>query len=368
MSGFLRGWLRRRAAGDGLRLRQRLRRHRRLAPRLRAGDADLAGAGLFPQGQDRPRRLRDDTELEHLHWATTRRPDYPQLYVLAMDHRSQFEDLARDLGADEARIEGFKALALAAVHKVAAGDPSFGLLLDGRFGQRGLEAAADYPYWLGRPIERPGSRPLEFEGRPRCSSELARMAAAPGGQVPGPLPSGRRREPEVAPATQLIRLADACRQTRHEFLLEIIASRAGPVDATTVRRAMEQIYALGVRPDWWKLEPAADPAAWVSIARTIQARDPLCRGVVLLGQSAQEEALVAAFQAAAGVDIVKGFAVGRTIFAEPARLWLTGAIDDAEATAGSPAISRGWSRPGAPPGPRRSRARRRNSRWPPHSD
>jgi 5-dehydro-2-deoxygluconokinase len=94
---------------------------------------------------------------------------------------------------------------------------------------------------------------------------------------------------------------------------------------------MSQIYGLGVRPDWWKLEPNPEPAAWAAIAETIEKHDPLCRGVVLLGQSAQAEALAAAFNAAARFDIVRGFAVGRTIFEDPARLWLTGAIDDAEA-------------------------------------
>ncbi len=34
---------------------------------------------------------------------------------------------------------------------------------------------------------------------------------------------------------------------------------------------------------------------------------------------------------AAGFDLVKGFAVGRTIFGEAARQWLSGQIDDAAA-------------------------------------
>ncbi len=40
---------------------------------------------------------------------------------------------------------------------------------------------------------------------------------------------------------------------------------------------------------------------------------------------------------AAGFDLVKGFAVGRTIFAEAARKWLSGTIDDAQAIAEWPA-------------------------------
>src|SRR3546814_1756387 len=47
------------------------------------------------------------------------------------------------------------------------------LLLDGRHGMRALEAAADHPYWIGRPIEMPGSRPLDFESSPDVATELA---------------------------------------------------------------------------------------------------------------------------------------------------------------------------------------------------
>jgi 5-dehydro-2-deoxygluconokinase len=139
---------------------------------------------------------------------------------------------------------------------------------------------------------------------------------------------GDNAELKARQERQLVRLFDACRKTRHELLLEIIAAPHGPVDATTIAHAMSRLYDLGIRPDWWKLEPNPDPAAWRAIAGTIQGRDPPCRGVVLLGQSAQTETLVAAFKAAAPFRIVKGFAVGRTIFAEPARAWLTGAIDD----------------------------------------
>src|SRR3546814_15959624 len=47
------------------------------------------------------------------------------------------------------------------------------LLLDGRHGMRALEAAADHPYWIGRPIEMHGSRPLDFESSPDVATELA---------------------------------------------------------------------------------------------------------------------------------------------------------------------------------------------------
>jgi 5-dehydro-2-deoxygluconokinase len=285
----------------------------------------------FLTGSPRPHRLREDAALEHLHWATTRRPDYPELFVLAIDHRSQFADLAAELGVDEAQIEGFKSLALAAVDRVAGGDPAFGLLLDGRFGARALEQAADNPYWIGRPIEVPGSRPLEFEGGANVAATLREWPLRQTVKCLVLYHPDDDAELKGRQERQLVRLFDACRKTRHEFLLEVIATPNGLVDATTVARVMSRIYDLGIRPDWWKLEPNADPAAWRAIAGTIQGHDPMCRGVVLLGLAAQTEALAAAFRAATPFKIVKGFAVGRTIFAEPARAWLTGAIDDAQA-------------------------------------
>ncbi|HZC15479.1 MAG TPA: 5-dehydro-2-deoxygluconokinase [Caulobacteraceae bacterium] len=331
MSGFLRGWLRDQslsvccdyanACGAMVVSRHGCAPAMPTWPELDA----------FLTGGSRPHRLREDEALEHLHWATTRRPDYPELFVLAMDHRSQFADLAAELGVSETRIEGFKALALAAVDHVAGDDPHFGLLLDGRFGARALEQAVDHPYWIGRPIEVPGSRPLDFEGGPDVAATLREWPLRQTVKCLVLYHPDDEEDPRARQERQLLRLFDACRKTRRELLLEIITPRGMAADASTVARAMSRIYDLGVRPDWWKLEPNADPAAWRAVAATLEARDPLCRGVVLLGQSAHAEVLVAAFKAAAAFDMIKGFAVGRTLFAEPARAWLTGAIDDAEA-------------------------------------
>lgn len=283
---------------------------------------------VFLQEKQRPFRLRDDAELEHVHWAETRIGRWDELTVLAMDHRSQFLAICEAVGADPARIIAFKALALKAVDRLAKGDPRFGILLDGRFGMRGLEAAADRPYWIGRPIELPGSCPLEFESSADVATEIATW---PANHVikclvfyhPDDAQDLRERQER-----QLLRLEDAARKTRHELLVEIIASRNGAIDEGTVSRVMQRFYDLGMKPDWWKLEPNDSAAAWANIERTIARNDPRCRGVVLLGLSAPEDELIASFDAAASTPIVKGFAVGRTIFADAATQWLAGKIDD----------------------------------------
>jgi 5-dehydro-2-deoxygluconokinase len=54
---------------------------------------------------------------------------------------------------------------------------------------------------------------------------------------------------------------------------------------------------------------------------------------VLLGLEAPADELLKGFEATLAAPSVKGFAVGRTIFAEAARGWLSGKINDEQAVA-----------------------------------
>ncbi|HEY1313473.1 MAG TPA: 5-dehydro-2-deoxygluconokinase [Steroidobacteraceae bacterium] len=281
------------------------------------------------------RRAKHPTEssigyLDQVHWASTRRREYPELTVFAIDHRSQFEELAEPSGPHGERIGRFKTLGLQALDRVARRDPRFGVLLDGRYGFDALSQAADMPYWIGRPIEVPKSRPLEFEGSADVATEIATW---PLNQVvkclviyhPDDAAELRERQER-----QLLRLFDACRKTRHELLLEIIAPAGTRADARTTARAIEEIYARGIYPDWWKLAPGSK-AHWQAIEETIMREDPRCRGVVLLGLGASAADLSAAFATAAPFAIVKGFAIGRSVFQDTARAWFANSLSDGDA-------------------------------------
>ena len=329
MAGFLRGWLR----GESIELCCTYANACGAIVVSRHGCAPAEPSWeeleTFLGRGDWPRRLRDSALLEQAHWSTNRHPAYPDLNVLAIDHRSQFAELVEALGTENLdRVPRFKELALRALERVACENHGFGLLADGRYGARALEAAADTPYWIGRPIELPGSRPLQFEGGREAATILADW---PIDHVVKCLvfyhPDDDRALRETQDS-QILRLFEACRQTRHELLLEVIASKHGPVTIDTVAGLVEHFYELGVFPDWWKLEPAAEPAAWAAVEAVIGKHDPYCRGVVLLGLAATQDALLTSFAAAATSPLVKGFAVGRTIWAEPAENWLKGRIDD----------------------------------------
>jgi 5-dehydro-2-deoxygluconokinase len=131
----------------------------------------------------------------------------------------------------------------------------------------------------------------------------------------------------------VLRLFHACRRNRLEMLLEIIPSKVAPVNDDTSALVIQRFYDLGIYPDWWKLEPFATDAAYEKACATITRNDPHTRGVVVLGLDAAEDALSASLAIAARHDLVKGFAVGRTIFADAARAWLAGTMTDHEAIA-----------------------------------
>jgi len=275
--------------------------------------------------------LRKDPDLEHIHWATTRGGQWPVMRVFAFDHRAQFEEMAREAGAPMARIGAFKQLCLAAVQQVAGGKAGYGILCDGRLGRDALYAAAGTGLWIGRPVETPGSRPLHLEIGPDYGSDLAEW---PREQVVKVLCAYHPADPPALRAEQeavLTRLSHATRTAGLELLLEIIPPKGLASDDGLIPAILNRIYDLGIRPDWWKLAPLETAAGWAAVAGVIESRDPWCRGVVILGLDAPTEELEAAFAVAAGCRWVKGFAVGRTIFAEPARLWLRGTIDDSAA-------------------------------------
>lgn len=280
------------------------------------------------------RALRKDAELNHIHWATNRRREIPSLMALAIDHRSQLEELAGRDPARIARIPAFKTLAVKAAAQIAGGRPGFGMLLDDKYGRDAMFAAgAEKDFWVGRPIELPGSRPLQFE----FSQDLgSRLIDWPVDHCIKVLCFYHPDDPTELKNTQIEKLRsayEAARKIGRDLLVEIIAGKHGTLADDTVSRAMTEIYDQGIKPDWWKLEPQASRAAWAAIDTVIETRDPYCRGVVLLGLEASHEALEAGFAAARASRTVKGFAVGRTIFADAAKNWLDGSISDEDAVA-----------------------------------
>ncbi|MGI0115422.1 bifunctional 5-dehydro-2-deoxygluconokinase/5-dehydro-2-deoxyphosphogluconate aldolase [Zooshikella sp. RANM57] len=268
-----------------------------------------------------------DRQLDYLHRVTTRRVyQDDEVCALALDHRRQFVAMAHETGADLNRLPELKQLLVQAVAQGAAGADLVrpATLLDSTYGQQALLHISGQDWWVARPVEQPGSRPLVFE---RGNALLAQLQHWPLEHIVKclvyyhPEDSSALR---LAQEQQLLSLYQVCQQTGHELLVEVVPPG---LDASleTVSLTLQRFYNLGIYPDWWKL-PALSASSWQQVATLISERAPHCRGVVMLGLEAPIAELLSGFASAAQFSIVKGFAVGRSVFGQPCRQWLAGKI------------------------------------------
>ena len=285
---------------------------------------------FFERGIVRP-DLRNDVDLEQVHWATNRAGDWTSVKIFAFDHRVQLEEME---GYTLEKGSAFKELCLDAALRVQDGRPGFGILCDNRIGRSALHKASGTGLWIGRPTELPGSRPIEFE--PELGDDLGGLREWAKENVVKLLVFCHPDDAEKTAGMQVARvkrLFTAARRNNLEFLLEIIPSKVGPVDDETSATLIQTFYDAGVYPDWWKLEPFRTRSAWHNAVDAIERNDPRTRGIVVLGLDAPEAELAESFRLAASFPLVRGFAVGRTVFGQVARDWMAGRIVDADAVA-----------------------------------
>lgn len=333
ISGFLRGWLNEEGYEQALRYANAcgalvVSRHGCTPAMPTAPELDyyLANSDNIP-------RPDEDRELQYLHRVTTWPKQWSDVYIHAFDHRKQLEQMADECGADDTRINYLKELLLQATRHVIDArqlQDSSGILCDDRYGQSVLNAASGSDLWIGRPVELPGSRPIQFEG---AASIGSRLKSWPAEHIVKCLVFYSIADDETLRAQQDERITElyhSCCESGHQLLLEIIPPASDTLETgESVYRSIEHLLALNIRPDWWKI-PCVPREQAQKINTLIKAKTPYCCGIVVLGLDAPSAELAEGFAAFKGLSLVKGFAVGRTIFSAPARRWLARQCDDAQ--------------------------------------
>lgn len=271
-----------------------------------------------------------DSRLNHLHRVTTRKQQWDNVCIFAFDHRLQLEEMAKKCGADLHRIPELKKLLLKAAEQTAAeegiANGQAGILADTTYGQDVLNAITGKKWWIGRPIEQPASRPLALE-HGDLGSQLISWSKEHIVKCLVFYHPNDNEGMKQAQDKKLLEVYQACCRTGHELLLEIILPSTMEQKESYYLDVVRHLYQLGIKPDWWKL-PGLKAITWQQLAAVISANDPYCRGVLILGLDAPESVFDETFKEAANADIVKGFAVGRTIFAEASAKWLANEIND----------------------------------------
>jgi 5-dehydro-2-deoxygluconokinase len=269
-------------------------------------------------------RPHDDPQIVHLHRTTTGRVHRRRIFSLAFDHRRQFAELTGANNGD-ARIGAFKRLMARAL--MAMPPEHSGAIIDDRYGFDALTDMTGSGRWLARPVEVAGSRPLEFEAGRNLHNVLRTWPAEHVIKCLVSYSTNDARELQRQQTESLLILQEGVFATGHRWLLEVIPPDFES-DASLVVSAVEEFYRHGLRPDWWKLPPLADDDAWADIGAVIHKYDPQCGGIVVLGYDRPESELFAAFESALRGGAAVGFAIGRSVWQQPAADWFSGKADD----------------------------------------
>ena len=274
----------RRELRDRRDLGQCVRRVRGLTAALARQYPTFEELQFFLKNGSRRHALRKDEAINHIHWATTRRRDIPSLMAWPATTAYGWRRSSAGGGCDE---------------------------------DRGLQGAGGEGRGQGR--QRP--RRLRHADR-RKTSAARRCSNSPGTASPGSAGRWNSRargrcasnSPDVGsqlvewPVDHCIKCLcfyhpndptelkkeqqdklRACSRPREKSAGSCWWDRSRKARQPRrhrLFRALEELYALGVKPDWWKLEPQASPGASARIEAVIGKNDPWCHGVVLLGLDA----------------------------------------------------------------------------------
>ncbi|MGB2715466.1 MAG: DUF2090 domain-containing protein [Vicinamibacterales bacterium] len=256
-----------------------------------------------------------------------------RIYMLASDHRWQWEEWCDAAGVARTRIAEGKTLIFEAFRQ--ARDRSddvrqYGaLLLDSMYGASAVAAAKAAGIAVGTPVERAGKFPLEWQDEPF-------HAGLPGNSFAKVLVRYRPEWEESAKEGQmrmLLELQAWCRRAGMPLLVEIIIMRHGEDEREFEERGRPTILASVIReayrrdlvPDLWKIEGTSSGTGAAIIDAAI--REHPRPKQLILGKGADAAMIEKWFEAAAGLPSTAGFAIGRSVFWGPCTAYLLGRTD-----------------------------------------
>lgn len=262
-----------------------------------------------------------------------------ELFVLAADHRWQWHEWCDANRRPRSVIPELKAIAvegfLAARERSAAVAAKGAMLLDEQYAAPLIRDLSRRGVLVAAPAERAGAFPLEWACEPFWASLTGSMAKV--------LVRYRPDDAEERVETErrrLRELGDWCRAHDHRWMLEVVVPCAPDDDErefarhgrpAAVAQYIEQAYAAGIVPTYWKMEGTTSGEAAAAVDAAIRAQSGV--GFLVLGKAAPLTTIAQWFQAARTMPSSSGFAIGRSIYWDPAARFATGEIGRAEAVA-----------------------------------
>jgi len=258
------------------------------------------------------------------------------VFMLAADHRWQWDEWCDRHGVPRTRIPEAKALALEGFLRARARSPDIAacgsILLDAQYASEAIAAARAAGVAVGTPAEWPGAFPLRWASEPfdrALAGEFVKVLVRHRPDFP--------RDVVDAQRARLLELAAWCRAQGRPLIVEVLVPRAGEPEAafeTTGRAPIAAVYiadsyAAGLVPDFWKLEGTNSRAAALMVDAAVQARHG--PRFLVLGKGASLDVISGWFAAARTMRSAAGFAIGRSVYFDAAAAWLLGSIPRDEA-------------------------------------
>ncbi len=269
--------------------------------------------------------------------------DCTRVYMLACDHRWQWEEWCDAQGVARERIAEAKRLVYDGFLRARETSDDVrahgALLLDSTYAAEAIASAKAAGIPVGSPVEKAATFPLEWERDPFHTG-------LEGNTFVKVLVRYRPEWTAKAKTAQMKKLLDLqawCRHAHTALLVEIIIMSATEDEQefedsgrpALLAALIRESYAAGLVPQIWKIEAATTPDGAAVIDRAI--RERLEPRQLILGKGADNDKILRWFANAAPLPSTAGFAIGRSVFWEPCTAFLKGtsSADDASATVAS---------------------------------
>ncbi len=278
-----------------------------------------------------------------------------KLYILAFDHRGSFQKKMFGIEGDptpeqtetisDAKRLIFEGM-LEAVKRGAEPGPT-GVLVDEQFGSNIPERAREAGLPLSMPVEKSGQNEFDFQYGDDFGAHIEQFNPAFSKVLVRYNSDDPDAEMNRRQLGRLKRLADWLHEHDRKFLFELLVPATdaqlesvggnderydAELRPELMRRAIEDIQNFGIEVDVWKIEGVdeqSDAEMLAKQARTGTGREGVT--CVLLGRGASTEKVEQWLEEAAPVDGFIGFAIGRSIWWDALKDFLSGSLERADA-------------------------------------
>ncbi len=276
------------------------------------------------------------------------------LYILAFDHRGTITKgllgvEGREPTQDEAnKVSELKQIIFDGFLKanesgITGGDPA--ILVDETFGLEVQQKAKELNIKFAAPVEKSGQKIFDFEYGENFGEKIHEIGADFIKILVRWNPDDERGSRETQ-GERIKKLSDWIVENQKKFLLEFLVppteEQLQRVDGNQERydsevrpglavKVVEEMRERGADPDIWKIEGLDKKEDCEKVSFAIRDRDREDVIAVVLGRGANNEKVNEWLSAGANIEGYKGFAIGRSIFWESLKNWVSEDLSREEA-------------------------------------